>query len=509
MSKFHNTVSRRDFMKVLGLTGAGLGAISATAPVFHDLDELLSSEQAKLNRSWYVKPRESGDFGVEIDWDVMKRRNQSRFSNWHMDITAKDYPGGPTAFNEAIPNGVEAVKKKTKELWPNLKTTIRDWSLDSSLLSVGVLSHYSLGLEMGLVNLVNPSRTPEELGMPKWEGTPEENLMMVRAVLSVVGMGPSVGSAELDDKNINFIWGHAPVSCNGLVPAERIIFDDSITEYYRTKSAPYELHIPSSHKYVIATNNMSADERLRRPMGGVFTGFPAGAEMISYSRVSLAKSFMEQFMHGIGYHAVHGYKLQAGNAWGICTGVGEHSRMGTVIMSPEYGALLRTHAVFYTDLPLAPTPAIDAGITKFCETCGICAEACPMGSISPRGVGQSWDNACGQDWADNWEEGGTQTMYNLPGYKGWRNNAFKCTVGSLSSCGAACKGSCPFNTIPDGSFMHSIVKATVATTPVFNSFFRNMEETMRYGYLDKEPSSWWNSPEEWNVYGTHPNLLKQ
>jgi hypothetical protein len=37
MSKFHSIVSRRDFMKVLGIAGAGLGATAATAPVFHDV----------------------------------------------------------------------------------------------------------------------------------------------------------------------------------------------------------------------------------------------------------------------------------------------------------------------------------------------------------------------------------------------------------------------------------------------------------------------------------------
>ncbi|PKH45665.1 reductive dehalogenase, partial [Dehalococcoides mccartyi] len=40
MSKFHSTLSRRDFVKALGLSGAGLGLASAAAPAFHDLDEL-------------------------------------------------------------------------------------------------------------------------------------------------------------------------------------------------------------------------------------------------------------------------------------------------------------------------------------------------------------------------------------------------------------------------------------------------------------------------------------
>jgi len=43
MSKFHSTITRRDFMKGLGLAGAGLGAAAATAPVFRDLDEIVSS----------------------------------------------------------------------------------------------------------------------------------------------------------------------------------------------------------------------------------------------------------------------------------------------------------------------------------------------------------------------------------------------------------------------------------------------------------------------------------
>ena len=55
MKQFHSTVSRRDFMKGLGLTGAGVGAAAATAPLFKDLDDAVAGPTADFKRAWYVK----------------------------------------------------------------------------------------------------------------------------------------------------------------------------------------------------------------------------------------------------------------------------------------------------------------------------------------------------------------------------------------------------------------------------------------------------------------------
>src|SRR5271157_1554246 len=74
MSKFHSIVSRREFMKGLGLTGAGLGAAATlTAPIYHDLDEMISSDQGQMKRPWWVKSRELENPTVEIDWSIMYR----------------------------------------------------------------------------------------------------------------------------------------------------------------------------------------------------------------------------------------------------------------------------------------------------------------------------------------------------------------------------------------------------------------------------------------------------
>ena len=73
MSKFHSTVSRRTFMKGLGLAGAGLGAAAAAGPVFHDLDELAASPTSLVKHPWYVKERELMDPTTEVDWNLMER----------------------------------------------------------------------------------------------------------------------------------------------------------------------------------------------------------------------------------------------------------------------------------------------------------------------------------------------------------------------------------------------------------------------------------------------------
>ena len=81
MSKFHSIVSRRDFMKGLGLAGAGLGAAAATAPVFHDLDEVVSSS-VPVKHPWWVKNLEHGTATVEIDWSQVVRADMTKINRF-------------------------------------------------------------------------------------------------------------------------------------------------------------------------------------------------------------------------------------------------------------------------------------------------------------------------------------------------------------------------------------------------------------------------------------------
>ena len=62
-------------MKALGLTGAGLGTVALTAPVFHDLDEVMASNSPGFKHEWWVKERDIMKPTDDIDFSIMTRYN--------------------------------------------------------------------------------------------------------------------------------------------------------------------------------------------------------------------------------------------------------------------------------------------------------------------------------------------------------------------------------------------------------------------------------------------------
>ena len=108
MSIFHSTVSRREFMKVLGLAGAGTGAAALVAPNFHDIDEVVASGDSMQKHPWYVKERERLDPTMEIDWDLVRRYDR-RYMGQCANIRA-NYYGKDNVLH--ITNGSAALQKK-------------------------------------------------------------------------------------------------------------------------------------------------------------------------------------------------------------------------------------------------------------------------------------------------------------------------------------------------------------------------------------------------------------
>ena len=108
----------------------------------------------------------------------------------------------------------------------------------------------------------------------------------------------------------------------------------------------------------------------------------------------------------------------------VDSGMGELSRAGFLI-TKEFGLALRL-AVVTTNMDLDHDKPVDIGVQSFCDTCKICAEACPIGAIPD----------------------GDKVVVN--GTRRWKLDAEKCyrywhTVGT--DCGL-CMASCPWSKQP-------------------------------------------------------------
>lgn len=432
MSKFHTTVSRRDFMKGLGLTGAGLGATAAAAPVFHDLDEAMSAPEAGWKRPWYVKQRDYLNPVMEMDWSQVTRRTR----------TGMVKPDAP--FGRSDPEAIARKENLIKKYYP-------DWTGDS-LKSLSLSSAVSgvRPTQYGWDETPNKS-SPEDREMARYTGTPEENLRMIRAAFRLLGVS-DVGVTEIDANTMRLINSQ----------------DGNRIYSFRNVDWPIETDteriIPQKCKYMITWTHAQATElSLRSP-----ATIGQTASSLAYSRMPQIVVMLHNFLHGIGYIGINGYSssLAPSNPFGVLSGVGEHARMAFVVVSPEFGATHRGMNRLLTNLPLETTNPIDAGIYTFCETCKICAEeGCPYDALP---LGEA-----------TWEG---DPAYQPMGFKGWRLLTHKCLF-----C-RSCQSFCPFNSTKH-SFIHDVVGATLSYTSLFNGFFANMEKTFGYGM--KDPEGWW------------------
>src|SRR5208283_1213662 len=87
----------------------------------------------------------------------------------------------------------------------------------------------------------------------------------------------------------------------------------------------------------------------------------------------------------------------------------------------------------------------------------------------------------------------------------YSNDAVKCqSYFDLVQYCVTCQASCVF-TKKSSAMIHKIVKATVANTPMFNSFFKKMDGAFGYGntqfsqsnnpttgYFNKDAPLWWD-----------------
>nr|UZH91629.1 reductive dehalogenase [uncultured bacterium] len=440
MSKYHSTLSRRDFMKVLGIGGVA----ALAAPVFRDLDEVMASPQAEWKRPSWVK--EVDKPSCEIDWSIMKRFNCADIM-WE---NGSKKAWGQEKYDWLTKLGNENKVRWIKEGKPGY--TLRDFALNQA-------NHYAPYTFIG----PQTSPAPEELGVPRWEGTPEENARMVRAFLRLHG-ADQVTFVELDTQTTEKLIYSYDTARAGNPRIDILDVDqpeDHPEEGYRV--------LPKKARWAIVYTLRISPELIRR-----LPNFLANrSSWYMYNLHTLIQGQLQNFLRTLGYmclgETAYTNSLAIAPGLAVMGGLGEISRTQHVI-TPEWGLMVRIFKAI-TDLPLAPGKPVQFGVIEFCKKCKKCAEYCPA-------------NAIPMDTEPSWE---TKGFYQHEGLKTWYRIEPRCWAYITEigvDCGL-CFAVCPFSKIGTTSYQ-DVIRSISSNTTVFNRAFRKMDDYLGYDLRDGE-----------------------
>ncbi|KJS88163.1 MAG: reductive dehalogenase [Peptococcaceae bacterium BICA1-8] len=446
-------LTRRQMIKALGLAGAGvsLAAVSGGNPL-NAASEAIADTKAQPvpRRYWWVKNVDK--ITMEVDW-----KNYKRFSEWKTTRgSLKEYRG----------NAEDAKYLKLQ------KDNLLKWELENvpGYTTKDTALKNAVGYGRPPFQFMGPQTvsTPQDRGVPIYEGSPEESSRIITAALRHMGAA-TVGFVQLEpDSTRKLIYAEEPA------PSKKPIFFENVDVGYEDEK---KLVVPDKARWIIVfTIQMSTETMKYGPtqLGSLTTA-------LTYTRMWTIVSQLHEFLRGLGYHSYgpsqfNGFSINP--ALATLAGLGEMSRLNRII-TPEYGPMVRAVSIA-TDLPLAPTKPISFGVMDFCKDCKTCAEICPSGALS-------------MDREPSWE--GKGPWNNGGAHKAWYEDSVKCrnywnTCGT--NCGT-CFSSCPY-AVDDEASMHKIIKGTIASTTMFNSLLVAADRKAfpaTTGQPMKNPEDWW------------------
>lgn len=440
-------LNRRDFLKIAGV-GAGAAAVAgvtkpaAAAARFQGTG--FSDPAGRPKRPWWVKTVDEPT--TEIRWDQVQRYNE------RMGSTRG--PGMAKYVGEAEVERLSEVGAALE--LQRLQDNVEGYTLKDQALAD---AHVSYGR-----SFLGPQKaaTPEERGVGRWEGSPEEAAKIIRAAMRHFGAA-RVAFLELDENTRKLIYSVDP-------DGKELIFTDEKVAY-ETDDARY---IPNDCKYAIVYLVQMSQETMRRCP----TVTASQTTSLSYRRGEIVQASTQEFLRGLGYQGLGESSTNAlgiAPALGVMSGLGELSRLNRLV-TPEFGPMVRVFKIL-TDLPVATDKPIDAGIMEFCKRCKKCAEACPSESLS---------------FLDEptWE---TRGGWNNPGHKAYFEDSVSCRTywreEAGTNCGI-CFAVCPFAK-KDKAWVHEWVKAGSSMAPSLDKFFRSMDDAFGYG-TQASSEEWWS-----------------
>jgi len=498
--KVHSTMSRRDFMKALGLTAAGVAAVGAASPVVHDLDELLQEGEngkfAVQKHPWWVKKRKLFDITVDVDWNATQRYNRVFESQTTFTMTRYVDPATRTQWSN---NGTENSRRLRQNAGPgwNVKWRALSEGKGSSSYTTGWTTNYSSHVTAGNCEPIALTDAP-----PPWpKGNAEDNAKLLNAAMRFfgatwVGYQPLSGKwqekmiVEATTAGATGTWSdtykEVPVSAQ-----TRFTFDNTVDRPRVETTNGTRYVIPTKEpQHIIVYSTPASSELMKGVESSNHTPNSTTNGNWHTDIAARTNGFLRALGCGSFAYGYVGHQSSETNYSQamIYAGLAEHSRQNLYSITPEVGTA-HNPANIMTNFPLQPTTPIDSGIWKMCQACGKCAETCPSKSIMTKKEKMDWEPPKRKRRLDNVEENWTWTP---GGRKVYYMDFISCNqYRSEKGACSYCYSNCVFNE-DRAAMIHNIVRSTVAHTSLFNSFFgSSIAESFGFGSYENA-DIWWD-----------------